>query len=245
MPADSLDPRVAAVQRVAKNHDTVPRVREVRGGDAEIVSARRGRIYRHRVDGAGQAVLVETVGRTAGWCVGRALLVVGVAIFVLSFLAWPLGLVQEDDWLRGAWFLSGVVVIWVGLGVRTSAIQGSLNGYGAEDGWAEVNLLVKLSTETPPLAWLSVAQLPGVDRLTVERGNESVVRNCGRDGVEVVTDHRQVLECHLIDRRGAMTLVDSCCLPRHTVFHSLKTKARRRYGGRRGDWFEIDLRPTD
>ena len=245
MPVSSLDPRVAAVHRVAKNHDRVPRLRALTGGAVEIVSARRGRLFRYRVDGSGHAVLLETVGQPAGWLAGHALLVIGVAAFLLSFLVWPLGLVQEDDALRGVLLLGGMVVILVGGIVRDNAIRRSLRAYGAEDGWAEVNLLVRLPSEKPPLAWLSVAQLPGIDKLTVERSDLSVVRDCGRDGVEVVTEHRHVLECHRIDRSGGVTLVHSCRLPRHTVFRSLKTKARSRYGGGREDWFEINLRPTD
>lgn len=245
MPVSSLDPRVAAVHRVAKNHDRVPRLRALTGGAVEIVSARRGRLFRYRVDGSGHAVLLETVGQPARWLAGHALLVIGVAGLLLSFLVWPLGLVREEDALRGVLFVGGIVVIWVGGGVRESAIRRSLKAYDAEDGWAEVNLLLELSTEKPPLAWLSVAQLPGVDKLTVERGDVSVVRDCGRDGVEVVTERRHVLECHRIDRSGGVTLVHSCRVPRHTVVRSLKTKARSRYGGGRGDWFEIDLRSTD
>jgi hypothetical protein len=245
MPTGSVDPRVAAVQKVAKSHDTVPRVREVSGGAAEVVSVRRGRLYRHRVDGPGSAVLLETSARPVRWLVGRSVLATGAVLVLLSFFAWPLGLVAEGDALLGVLFLAGVVVIWVGLGIQASAVQRLLNVYGEEDGWAELKLLVALPAEKPPLAWLSVAQLSGVERLTVSRDNESVVRDSGRDGVEVVTEDRRVLERHLVDPAAGVSLVDSCLLPRGTVLgRSLKTRAQRRYGGR-GDWYAIDLRPTD
>ena len=244
MVAGPADPRVSAVQRVAKSHDTVPRVRELPGGIVEIVSTRRGRLNRHRVDPSGQAVLMETTQPPAAWLVGRAVVVTGAIVFLLPFLASPLGLLPVG-WLGLLWLLGGMVVIWVGCLVRQRAIQRSLDTYRDEDGWAEVNLLLKLSTEKPPLAWLSVAQLSGVDRLSVERGRASVVRDCGREGVEVVTEDRQVLERHVIDWTGVLRLVDSCREPRRSKFRSLKARARSRYGGRRGDWFEIDLRPTD
>ena len=244
MVAGRADPRVSAVQRVAKSHDTVPRVRELPGGTVEIVSAKRGRVDRHRVDASGQAVLIETTEPQVGWRVGTAVVVMGAVAFLLPFLAAPLGLLS-NGWVGFGWLLGGMVVIWVGCFVRQRAIHSSLNAYRDEDGWAEVNLLLKLAPEKPPLAWLSVAQLAGVDRLSVERGRASVVRDCGIEGVEVVTEDRQVLERHMIDRTGVVQLVDSCREPRRSRFRSLKARARSRYGGRRGDWFEIDLRPTD
>lgn len=244
MVAGPADPRVSALQRVAKSHDTVPRVRELPGGFVEVVSAKRGRFDRHRVDASGQAALIETIEPQVGWRVGSAVMVTGAVAFLLPFLAEPLGLLL-NRWVGLGWLLGGMVVIWVGCIVRQRAVQRSLDAYREEDGWAEVNLLLKLSPEKPPLAWLSVAQLAGVDRLSVERGRASVVRDCGHDGVEVVTEDHQVLERHVIDQAGVVRLVDSCREPRRSRFRSLKARARSRYGGRRGDWFEIDLRPTD
>ena len=241
MLAPFTDVRIAAAQRVIKGCDTVPRVREVEG-EVEVVSVRRGRLYRHIIDETGHARLVETVERPARWWLGHAVLLIGVVAFLMTWFTPLFGLDEVDAWGLVA-LVGGVVIWWIGAAIQWIASSKSVGKFRDHDGWSELKAL-GLPPDKPPLNWLSLAQLCAVERIAGERGDEAVVRRQEDGGAEVVTKDRHVLERHLVGRDGSVALMDSTRSPRRFP-QALKSRAYERYGAVPSGWTVVDLRPSD
>jgi hypothetical protein len=247
MPSRLPDPQVAAVQRVVRKRDMIPLLRDLPGGAIEVVSVRRGRVYRDYVDAGGAATTLETVERSRRWLLGNGVMLAGLGLVVVS-LCGPLAFGHRP----GAWSIipavCGLIVSWVGSGIRLAAIKALRRGpYSAEDGWYPLGALVHPSAKKRPLNSASMPQLRAIEQLAWEGRLHAVVRDKADGQIEVVTDGGHGAQRHLVDRHGAAALIDPPPLTRASRLElgTLKAKARKLYGGPDGDWFDVDFRPSD
>jgi hypothetical protein len=113
-----------------------------------------------------------------------------------------------------------------------------------EAGWSQLHSLGALSDDSAPLNFVSVAQLVTIEYLATQDGQHAVVRERAEGVAEVVTGGERGLELHLVTRDGSVSLLDKS--GRHAPpGGTLAGKAIRAYGGRRENWAEVDLRPSD
>lgn len=237
------DPRVAAAQATSKKTSANPVVRFLQAGAIELVTARRGRPLRHRIDDTGHVQFLDTGDRSARWLLGRRVLVLGFATLVAAalsgaFLGW-----EEDP--RGiALVVAAMALWWTGAGIQSSADGRLSRSFDASEGWFQLKALVRLPEGKPPVTWLTLPQLRGVDELASARNNVAVVRLDAEGAAEVVTEHRGLLERHVVATSGEVTFLDSARLSR-SGFGINRRRVRERYGGNRGDWAAVDLNVSD
>jgi len=243
MPGRLPDPQLAAVRRLSKKGKWAPLVREVADAAVELILVERGRLKRYHVDTGGSAMQLETVDQSRGWLVGNALMVVGVATLLVPFVARAL---RGHD--IGALWLApvgvGLVVTWIADGVKKRSLALLRREHFPGAGWSHLYSL-ELPEDKPPLNLVSIAQLLVIEHLAEQNGQHAAVR--ARDGqvIEVVTNGRQGLERHVVSRNGTVAVLDGAASSQQRALKTLTGKARAAYGGGRGEWVDVDLRPSD
>jgi hypothetical protein len=230
------DPRVATAQSTAKGSSSIPRVRLLADGSAEIVTVRRGRLRRHRLDETGLAAVVETAERTRRWHVAKAVEIVGMAAFLGAFALNPL-LGWDDDFRGLVLFVGGLILWWTGYGIKSSAASRSVRRFEEAEGWFELTSLWRLDAGKPPATWLTLPQLRAVEELANAHGNMAAVRlEPGEDAVEVVTKERRSVERHRVASSGEVMILDSA-----DVGSRAQARPWNRYGGKKDDWALVNL----
>jgi hypothetical protein len=244
MPSGLPDPQVAAAQRVVRKRGLVPLLRDIPGGAVEVVSVRRGLLYRDHVDAGGATIPLETVRCSPRWQIGNVVMALALALFVIPL--WGPG--AFGHWGGARWIIPavcGFVMSWIAHGIKFSCVRRlRRQRYSADEGWYELRAL-GLPLEKPPLNHVSMPQLRAVNQLASEGHLQAVVRDTPDGQLEVVTSGGRGLRRHLVDTRGFTTLIDSAPRERRVELRMLKARARKRYGGRRSDWLDVDLRPDD
>jgi hypothetical protein len=238
------DPRVAAAQVTSKKTAVNPLVRFLPGGAIELATARRGRALRHHIDDTGHVQLLDTGDRSGRWVLGCRVILLGFAVLAVAWFSGAVLGLEED--LRGvALVVSAMLLWWTGAAILSSGYSRIERSFNADEGWFELKALVRLPKGKPPVTWLTLPQLRAVDELASARNNVAVLRLDAERAVEVVTEHRGLLERHVVAASGEVTPLDTARVVSHVRFSTDKRRALQRYGGDRADWAVVNLNVPD
>jgi hypothetical protein len=238
-----LDPQLATVHRLARASKEPPLIRELPDGAVHLIVAGKGVLQHYYVDAGGGATQVETADNADQWQLGNTIIVVGVLVFLIAFVARPLGVLNHPPFgaLMVAWIV-GMILMFLGDHARASSLA-PMRKF-ADFGWSQLQSLQR-GDKWAPLSYATVAQLKTIEGLALAHGRYAAMRHLGDEGIEVVTKNAWGLERRLVTRSGAFLFPPPSSPPEDHVlsFGSLAKRARRAYGGADGEWAELDLRP--
>jgi hypothetical protein len=238
-----LDPQLATIHRLARASKEPPLIRELPDGAVHLIVAAKGVVQHYYVDAGGAATNVETADKVDQWRLGNTIVVVGVLVFLVAFVAPPLGVLDHTPFgaLMVAWIV-GLILMFLGDHTRASSFA-PMRKF-ADYGWSRLESLQR-GDKWAPLSYATVPQLGTIERLALAHGRYAAMRDLGDDGIEVVTKIAWGLERRIVTRSGAFLFPPPSPPSEDHVFSfgSLAKRARRAYGGAEGEWAELDLRP--
>jgi|1185.fasta_scaffold18736_1 hypothetical protein len=233
------DPQLAAARHIAKSSESPLLVRLAEHGAVEVVSVRRGRVNRDRLDLGGTAVRLESQEIPRYSLIGIAIAVVGLAMVTAPFWA-GLVLSVRRGYLLLIPFFAGALVMSLGYSIEARPAKRLRGEYRPEDGWAESQALSRLSKK--PINFVNVAQLRRIEEL----GDYAALRPAEDGGVDVVIPiyagiRRASMEHWSVDRAGRAALVETTAPPRLRLgrLKGLCSEARALHGG---NWAIFDIR---
>jgi hypothetical protein len=235
------DPQLAAARRIAKSSEWALLVRVAEHGAVELVSVRRGRVIRDRLDSGGTAVRVECQDISRYSVIGTAIAVVGFAMLTAPFWA-GLVLSERHGYLVLIPFFAGALVMAFGYSIEARPVKRLRGEYRPEEGWAESQALSRLKQK--PIDFVNVAQLRRIEEL----GEHAALRPADDGGVDVVIPiyegtRRTSIAHWSVDRAGRAALVETREPPRLRLglLKGLCDEARALHGG---NWEKFDIRQS-
>jgi hypothetical protein len=241
------DPQLGTVHRLAKASTQPALMRQLPDGAVHLIVAGKGVVEHYYIDAGGAATNVETAKKVDQFQLGNSIMVVGVLVLLVNFVAGAFDGVR-DRVPFGALMVTcgaGLIVLLLGDHVRASSFAPMRKFAG--HGWSRWESLERGGAKWAPLRYATVAQLRAIEDLALAHGRHAALRHLGDQGIEVVTKSGRGLERRLLTRSGAFLLPPPSSQSEGYAFSfaSLAKRARQTYGGADGEWAELDLRSGD